>query len=644
MASSVLVSVEAPQEYRIQEMTYDGTEILQPPYTMSENLARLASKVDFSLKEGESESDAKFQEQRESEHEPAFEPEPKQIRWPWENIRNRVAFALNECSVLLDVMKICKENKFMVLDSVQQAPVDKRPIVPFIAKKRHIAAAAHILMAGGDRLRNAQLEASENASGENPPNLLASQNSFDLQLLQLRHQWRLRKIGNVIVGDLSYKTVGSRYWQSGKFEVSKRTDSSEGEETLKVTIPPELDCQSFIHLLIRTDTTSDYKFGIDDNFGITLPANHPNPMNSFELKVDEQLSRAQTTLFCNELFAQLSREAIRLQSPIPHTVVGNTIDAILFPGVHLYICLARCPPPAPSVEGSNDPLRGDIYSVFEHSLHHMLYDSHYENLNLPAPHPTTAPIGLSKRRRLAGPEAHDVASLLQTTETETILERLLRMAKHWCLRQQSKNVIDEMAASCTDPVFIAHWNTLTHPWESSVRMNIYSAGYETSSRTAVVVHIEHNGLKVICRDGRVINLSYEPEHLWNFLELQVAQHQISAIHGLAKVMGWILLGSSYSSRTVGAGTDEIEGMKCLLMSPNGKVRVFMRCLSGGKFSVGIQSDCERLSSFLPLNPSSLNLSSQSPGSACASVNWDEMMGKNNVAKMEFLLTALSSSV
>jgi mediator of RNA polymerase II transcription subunit 17 len=39
------------------------------------------------------------------------------------------------------------------------------------------------------------------------------------------------------------------------------------------------------------------------------------------------LEASQNVLFCKELFNQLAKEAVQLQSPIPHMVVGNQIMA-----------------------------------------------------------------------------------------------------------------------------------------------------------------------------------------------------------------------------------------------------------------------------------------------------------------------------
>ena len=44
---------------------------------------------------------------------------------------------------------------------------------------------------------------------------------FHIELLRLRQNWRLKKVGNSILGDLSYRTAGSQFKQSGLFEVTK---------------------------------------------------------------------------------------------------------------------------------------------------------------------------------------------------------------------------------------------------------------------------------------------------------------------------------------------------------------------------------------------------------------------------------------
>ena len=44
---AVQVCVEAPQETSVREVTLDGQEIYAPQLTMSDNLTRLAQRIDF---------------------------------------------------------------------------------------------------------------------------------------------------------------------------------------------------------------------------------------------------------------------------------------------------------------------------------------------------------------------------------------------------------------------------------------------------------------------------------------------------------------------------------------------------------------------------------------------------------------------
>ena len=61
-----------------------------------------------------------------------------------------------------------------------------------------LAAAASILINGAERLRKSQMEL----------NVKRAQPDFHMELLWLRQKWRLKKVGNMILGDLSYKSGG----------------------------------------------------------------------------------------------------------------------------------------------------------------------------------------------------------------------------------------------------------------------------------------------------------------------------------------------------------------------------------------------------------------------------------------------------
>ena len=259
---------------------------------------------------------------------------------------------------------------------------------------------------------------------------MSSLPDFHLELLRLRQNWRLRKVGNAILGDLSYRTAGSRFQQQGIFEVTKAEDevpgtdgaddslsttasgSSKPSSTLRVTVPKELEGIAYIQVHIQKDLDT-LCFA-----NITGPNSSPPPG---EVHWQQRLEAAQNVLFCRELFSALAREAVTLNTlPIPPLVVGNQITATLFPGILLIIglCHGGSKTGGSATTPSTNGMHGktDHNHVLEHSLHQLLRDIHRQNSCVPLPHPATAPIGVSKRRRLAGPLAYDRHTLLQMTK------------------------------------------------------------------------------------------------------------------------------------------------------------------------------------------------------------------------------------
>lgn len=116
-----------------------------------------------------------------------------------------------------------------------------------------MTAAANILLHGAERLKISQSDTARAKSNQD----------FHLELLRLRQNWTLKKIGNAILGDLSYKSAGSRFYHTGIFEVTKSEDPVPGlsNETIsenqpkpsmiKVTIPTELGGTAYIQVTIQ---------------------------------------------------------------------------------------------------------------------------------------------------------------------------------------------------------------------------------------------------------------------------------------------------------------------------------------------------------------------------------------------------------
>ncbi|XP_070179777.1 mediator of RNA polymerase II transcription subunit 17-like isoform X2 [Littorina saxatilis] len=519
--SSVKVSVEALQEHQIQEVTLDGQEIYVQQLSMSENLTKLAHKIDFF----KDESDGKGKPASEGEKEVA---EDKQLApfmpslWPWDTVRNHLKCGLTEMSVLLDVLNLVKEKQYLVADPASQDTPDTRPAVQLLAKKKSLVAASSVLLSGAERLKKSHCEASKKT------------NDFHTELSTLRKIWRLKKVSTNIVGDLSYRSAGSRFWQGGSFEVRKSVEGEQAETegeggaaratSLEVTVPSELEGVAYIQVEVKT---------VPDMMDLTSsalkmpPGLSAVPTNAYW---QSKLESAQNVLFCKELFAQLAREAVQVKSATPHMVIGNQIITNVFPGHQLSIVLCHYTGKEKRVPPSNTKLEHN--HVLEHSLHQLLHEVHHRNVRIDAPHPVNATYGMTKRRRIAGPAALTRQDMIHMADSESLLSQIIKQTKHAVLRIRCMHVIDQMAVSIQDPQITAHWGCLNSALQSSVRIFITSAGYEslnTLSRTSIVLLIGVDTIRVVMKDGRTCQLSFEDKELQDLLLWQIAQHHTSVV-------------------------------------------------------------------------------------------------------------------
>ncbi|XP_063221348.1 mediator of RNA polymerase II transcription subunit 17 isoform X1 [Bacillus rossius redtenbacheri] len=639
MAYSVNISIEAPIENQIQEITYDGQEIYQNPLSMSESLAKLAQKIDFAKTTIEDIKKENGEQSEKGEEDPLLK-DPVNYQsslWPWDTVRNKLRSALTEVCVLADVLSIAKEKRYLVLDPVQQEPVETKPIVQVYARKKALFGAASVLLNGADRLRNTQNEMTRNRTTPD----------FHIELLRLRQNWRLKKVSNSIIGDLSYRTAGSKYAQTGLFEVTKAEDESQSagspppspgaatpakpSSALRVTVPSELQGVGYIEVLCQKDQ--------EDLCSATINTLGPSPTTANpDVHWQQKLEAAQNVLFCKELFNQLAKEAVQLQAPIPHMVVGNQILATFLPGIQLIIGLCHSavsdkkPAAAPPQKSEHD-------HVLEHSLHQLLREVHHKNTHHPFPHPSSGPIGPSKRRCLAGPMAADKHELTEITKSQTLLEQIIQQAQHFFMRRRTEYVLDTMAKEVKDPLIVSHWNALNSPMQSCVKINIMTHGYDAILRTSLVVQVGEKSLKCVCRDGRVMHMSYEPQELRDLIFCQIYQHQINAVHCLAKCMGWQFLSNS-SHLGLGAVEPLGNASSCIFASPIGDRMIAVRCepQTGVQVSIAHSPRKDFFPGQLVKERKWENL-----GGSFKEVRWDKMEGKNFLNKMELLMSSLTSS-
>ncbi|RWS29273.1 mediator of RNA polymerase II transcription subunit 17-like isoform X1 [Leptotrombidium deliense] len=625
MSLAANVSLETSDEYVVQEITYDGQEKYITPLSMSEHLSKLAQKIDFSHVTSYDECETeKVEDSAEDNKDSA------QLSWPWESVRTKLKTTLTELCVLLDDLLILKDKRYLVLDPVSQEPLEFKPLTSVVARKKALAASAAIIQNGVESLKSHQNDVNRRAV------------DFHSELMTIRQNWRMKKVGNSILGDLSYRSAGSRYPHSGTFEVSKApsppqqpVSSPQGAPSprasaLKVTVPSDLEGVSYIHVSIHKDNDSL----ASGDLSIPLP---PAAVSSLEASWQQKLENAQNVLFCKELFAQLAREAVQLQLPIPTLVVGNQIIATLFPGVQLSIGLCHTTVPNKKIhEKQQPPSRSEHKPVLEHSLHQLLREIHFNALHHPMPHPSTATLGISRKKYFAGSEAYDRHTLAESCKSETMLEHIISQSQHVVLRLRTMYMIDTLACEIKDPLIVAHWLCLNSATRSCVKINIVSHGYEILARTPIIFHVGVRNIKAVCRDGRTFKMSYESQELRYLI---MSQHQINAVQALSKLMGWKVLSHNTSC---GVGPVETIGTasSVVLASPNGDRMIAVRHgpQSGAQVSVSLSPHDQ------DFYPSTLvrDRKWQNVNGRFKEVMWEKIEGKNLVSKIEYLMACLTS--
>lgn len=600
---SIDVSVETPCESQIQEIAYDGQEIYQTPASMSENLAKLVDKIDF----------AKNKEEDEVVEENVY-PSVAAV-WPWDSVRNKLKGALTEMCVLSDVLNIVKEKRYLTLDPVSSdtPQEEKLPLYYIMRKKKALNDAGQLLIHQAHLL---------DISIQH-----AKSTNFHLELMQLRQNWKVKKLANNVIGDLSYKTAGSKFPQSGFFEVIKSEEEKTDEQpssSLKVHVPSELEGIAYIEVVCQKD---------QEDLFTRITTNTSPHLNKTNVHWQQKLEAAQNVLFCKELFNHLAREAIHLNGPIPHMVISNQIIANVFSGIQMKIKLCH------SLTDTNNgkPYKPEHNHVLEHSLHQLLREIQHKNANHPFPHPACGPMGTTLKRLVAGPRAADRYELIEMTKSKTILEQVIQQSQYYFMRLRTEYVLDTMAKEVKDPIIVSHWTTNNSPTEGGVRVNIITHGYESLFRTSLMFHVKEKTVKCICRDGKVIQMSYEPQELRDLLVCQINLHQINSVQSLAKVMGWNYLSSSTH---LGMGHVEPLGNAsgCLVTSPQGDRMIAVRCEPHSSIHVSI-AQSPRTDFF----PGQLVKEHkwEHLGGSFKEVYLDKMDGKTFLKKMELLMASLT---
>ncbi|XP_068683703.1 mediator of RNA polymerase II transcription subunit 17-like [Montipora foliosa] len=623
---AVGIAIESLLEHEVEEISRDGQEKYVPQLSMSEMLAKLASKIDF-LSDVKGHEDDKNKEDEEKSL-VTFQPS----LWPWDSVRENLRKSLTEICVLSDVLNVVRDKKYLVLDPVSQSQATAKPTMSLITKKRSLAKAADILLRGGQRMEDAVKERTDHSLGQG-----SNAKDFHSELRMLRKRWRLKRTGTSIMGDLTYRSVGSQFRNPGLFEVTQATKAEDSTEqslatanrALEVTVGSDLEGTAEVRVAIVTSgeeiETATLKGSYNSNFSTALPL------------WQQKLESAQSNLFCKELFVQLSQEAYNIKGNQPHFVMANEIRAEVFPGTDLCITyhfrknVSEEQPP----KTNQDAVPSDQSLVC--SLHCLLRKRHHQVHALPTPRPVTAyPLqGGAKRLCLAGASALTAAEVASDLQSEGLLEGVLKISRHKVLRKRVEGVVGRLKTQMADPCITCHWSVVGCETTTIATIHITSPEIGHIARSSFQLRLGVRCIHVVNDDGLSLDLSIHVQDLEDFIMSQVCNHRLSAAQSLAQSLGWRVI---HCSRHVGTGPKEPKGHVGGLMvkSPNGAKSIAVRT---GPFS-GVSILVRRPEVPSGVAPELLgDMNWGSLGGDFKEVHYSKMPGRTFVQKL-FLLLAV----
>ncbi|CAL8092386.1 unnamed protein product [Calicophoron daubneyi] len=370
------IPIEALSEYDVQEILLDGREILEKPPTPAEHFQKILNRIDFN--KSYDEKNASKSEVADTDSRVAERNSAKM----WSTVREASRMALTEINAFVDILAVIQEAKYLSVFPIARDPPEPNLALFIAGKKRALSVAAEILLKGTERLRRRHSEladARSRFSSQAPTDRKKSSlsNSFHKTLMQLRREWRLKLQQHSILGDVSLRSVGSRFRESGNFEVREsdliakqklggEEDESFGgvevvfsrsvEALLNTTVGFGSLTVSINEPGIESGPTSLWDSVFDANQKSADEANPLHDMHTRTLSQRERLVKAQRILACREILFNLACEASGSRAQANHYndpvcfATQDKIIATLFPGVQLSVGMTVRPPPLDEVE------------------------------------------------------------------------------------------------------------------------------------------------------------------------------------------------------------------------------------------------------------------------------------------------------
>lgn len=535
--------LESNDDWKIQEIGFDGVERYLKPETFTDHVGKLARKVEWTKLVGASSpyENAKVEPEDDEDERVAqvgahgvnvelIAPEAG----PWSSVAKYLYESLSQLNILIDDMNVMKNTDYMKALTVLDPILVQEPTAEHIAtqrgtqwiwKRRALQEAVQVL----ETAQKQRQRATSNFGLSADYISYLQRTKFFEELREMRETWRVRKTGDYIHGDLSYRIFGWKYDTAHVFDISRRSLCSKFETSnlsiIEVSVPKDLARRSMLSVSIVKDEVESGDLFRDPN----------DPKYKYSYKdVDaekikllhwkDSLRWAQNTLILREAFNTLCKEAVLLRNKLS-VIRDNVLLIRLYDDWLLRVELQRFP-----FEKGELPEEGDIY--LNRALREMIIGFECTKFIRPQFFCSMPVTHLPETLDLRGCRAYDIKEIEdRAVKPRSLLERLLDVASHRSLVNMMTDVAQRVCGPHLDPTVSYKW---LHCGRQSSRMQflITSKDHEQfmgTVRNVFFAQVSHEGVTIESKEGVHIKCDRDPARVLYACQYIVCCYSVSVI-------------------------------------------------------------------------------------------------------------------
>ncbi|KAL7073822.1 hypothetical protein ACQ4LE_007202 [Meloidogyne hapla] len=551
--NGVQICVEPLSEWKIQEITYDGYEKYIKPSDFKDVLRKNARRIkwrkivgnDASLDrappdedsdDSESEKDQKKSEVKTPSALNIHEP----VAGPWAAVGKHLHNTLQEVHVLLDALRITSRTYYLT-PLVNALIQDERSESDQIAhaktyqlctRKRALVDASRLVEKMMKYRQQVVVTAGDTEEG-----------NFTKELRELRENWRVRKVGSTIYGDLGYKTYVPKFAPQEIFDVFQKTQKARHIGIMRfnnpsyvgVNIAHNLCFRSKLVVLIEPD---------DETSAHLLYKKIPTQQSINEDQIKhihwkQALPWAQDTLICKDILSQFINESVSAQQndALVSIATENSIVISLFDGLLIRVTLHSFP----FLEREELPPSEAGIPFLSQTLRELFLAEHTSKTKrnqqfVTLPH-TTLPESLDMR----GPQAICLEEVLSRMKTsDSLIKKFVDRCSHYELVTRTIDFLQNYLIQLPDPQPQWRWVRVTRNF-TLISLSFVNRGFENLGKFASHIRITNTSIVLISKEVHQINCRRDVSILEESLLLLTAHFWVNSLNILTRAYSWQVL-------------------------------------------------------------------------------------------------------